>query len=197
MNSNLAPRQPSRLAVFWGWNFKRASRICSLRATDFVKTQRGREVPIASPNTITKLRKGFKGEPVEPEIAFDLIHFFTDNEERTRRLQEHRVPTDAIIVPGNSRLKEEAIPLLDLANWRQFDHPLIDGYVREMLRNGGFLAEPHMRHIAKFLFEYAGRTAQGHFGEFEEPSDLYETTEEYEVCYPQAYRALGPKRGGR
>jgi len=173
----------TRAAVYYGDRFREACLVLGVNGTLL------RDAKVISTGTTTKLRRRYKGEPVEREKRDEIIRFFverTDDAAR-RRLAEKKIDLESdVLLPANWRLTKEACDLAkDLPPYTRdaamrWDH-IDDQQIRQMLR-GGHAVHKHVYSIARHLFAAGMRTHD--MRRWTSPDDLLDQSDDDNKCYP-------------
>lgn len=177
--------------TYWGVDFYIALVACGARGKALNGT--------ISAGTRTRLRRGFRGGPVDVHTAKKVIDFF-NRPEFLKALSEENIALDRLVVRGDCALNDIGQLLLKINFEKvirikrlgeEFTH-----YSISQLCNGAYMTEFHIKSLASILFEYKHSLAEGQFEQIEEVSDLYVKRNGQDDCYPQAYsRWTLSKRG--
>src|ERR1051325_3147810 len=184
----------TRAAVYYGDRFRDACLILGVNGALL------RDAKVISTGTTTKLRRRYKGEPVEREKRDDIIRFFiqrTDDAVR-RRLAEKEIDLERdVLLPANWRLTKEAgdlareLPPHTRDAVMKWDH-IDDQQIRQMLR-GGHAVHKHVYSIARHLFSagmHLGHDMRGSTS----ADDLLDQSDDDNKCHPVYRRRREAKR---
>lgn len=148
----------TRAAVYYGDRFNDACRILRVSSTML------RDAEVISTGTTTKLRRRYKGEPVEEATRDRIVEFFLDRADPAAldKLAAKNIDIETnVLLPANWRLTEHACGLAkglpsyvrDAA--MKWDH-IEDHQIRLMLR-GGHAVHKHVHSIARHILSAAAR----------------------------------------
>jgi hypothetical protein len=174
----------TRAAIYYGDRFNDACRILRVNSTLLS------DAKIISPGTTTKLRRRYKGQPVEGAKRDDIVEFFID---RARdpllhsKLASRGIDLESnVLLAANWRLTEEAcdlahrLPAYVCDAAMRWDH-IEDHQIRLMLR-GGHAVHKHVHSIARHILAAADRAGQDTYRI--KADDLLDESDDPNKCQP-------------
>jgi hypothetical protein len=176
----------TRAAVFYADRLGDACRILCVNGTIL------RDAKIVSTGTYTKLRRRFKGAPVEEATKDRLLEYFWDRmDDRARaRFAASFLDLDQILLPATWCLSDVAchysgrVPPFRRSRMMKSDH--VDTLQIDRMLRGHFAVRKHLYPVAQHIFnscKEAGFDLRG----LQSPDELLEEHWDHNSCFPVIY----------
>lgn len=151
----------TRAAVYYGDRFNDACRILGVSSSIL------RDAKIISTGTTTKLRRRYKGDPVEEATRDRIVEFLLDRSDPVAcdKLAAKGIDVEAnVLLPANWRLTDHAcelarrLPTYVRDGAMRWDH--IEEHQVDLMLEGGHAVHKHVYSIASHILSAATRAGQ-------------------------------------